>query len=144
MDGIKIDAGPGAFGVFALQQMRNAAGELHHFEPALDVAARVGQGLAVLGGEQLGEAVIFLLNQLEKLEHYAGAALRIGRRPSRLRGLRVGDGRLDLGLLGQRDLGLHLAGIGIEHVPEPPGGAFDGLAADEMADLAHGSLSSVI
>jgi acyl-CoA reductase-like NAD-dependent aldehyde dehydrogenase len=37
--------------------MRNAAGELDHFEPALDVAARVGERLAVLGGEQGGELI---------------------------------------------------------------------------------------
>ena len=122
--------------------MRNAAGEFHHFEPALDVAARVGQRLAVLGREQLGEAVVFLLHQFEELEHHAGAPLRIGRRPGRLRGLRVGDGMLDLGMLGQRHLGLHLAGVGIEDVAEASGGPFDGLAADEMADLTHGSLSS--
>ena len=49
--GIKIDAGTGALGVFAFQQMRNAAGKLHHFKPALNVAARVRNGLAVLGRE---------------------------------------------------------------------------------------------
>ena len=81
-------------------------------------------------------------DQLEKLEHHAGAALRIGRRPGRLRGLRIGDGVLDLGMLGERDLGLHLAGVGIENVAEAPGGSFDRLAADEMADLTHGSISS--
>ena len=45
---------------------------------------------------------------------------------------------LDLGLAGERDLGLHLAGIGIEHVAQSAGGALDLLAADEMADLTHG------
>ena len=62
------------------------------------------------------EVVVFLLHQLEELEHHARAALRIGRGPGRLRGLGIGDGLLDLGLAGERDLGLHLAGIGIEHV----------------------------
>ena len=134
---IKVDAGAGAFGVFALQQVRNSAGELYYLEPALDVAARVGQGLAVLGGQELGEAVVFLLHQLEKLEHHTGAPLRIGCRPGRLRGLRIGDGMLDLGMLGQRHFGLHLAGVGIEDVAEASGGPFYRLAADEVADLAH-------
>ena len=49
----------------------------------------------------------------------------------------IDDRVLDLGVLGQRDLGLHLAGIGIEHIAEPPRTALDLLAADEMADLAH-------
>ena len=120
--------------------MRNAAGEFHYLEPALDVAARVGQRLAVLGREQFGEAVVFFLHQFEELEHHAGAPLRIGRRPGWLRRLRVGDGMLDLGMLGQRHLGLHLAGIGIEDVAEASGGPFDGVAPDEMANLTHGSL----
>src|SRR6267378_2009016 len=50
-------------------------------EPALDVALGIGEGLAVLGGEQLGEAVELLLHQLEKLEHHARAPLRVGRGP---------------------------------------------------------------
>ena len=45
---IHVDAGAGAVGELALQQMRNAAGELGDFEAALDVAVRVGDGLAVL------------------------------------------------------------------------------------------------
>ena len=49
--GIKIDAGAGAFGVFALEQMRNAACEFHYLKPALNVAARVRNSLAVLGRE---------------------------------------------------------------------------------------------
>ena len=78
-----------------------------------------------------------LCDQLQELEHHARAALRIGRGPGRLRGLRIGDRVLDLGLAGERDLGLDLAGIGIEHVAEAAGRALDRLAADEMADLTH-------
>ena len=85
---IEVDAGAGAFGELALQQVRNAAGELHHLEAALDVALGVGEGLAVLGGQQPGEVVVFGLHQLEELEHDAGAALRIGRGPGRLGGWR--------------------------------------------------------
>ncbi len=33
-----VDAGRPCLGEFALQQMRDAAGELHHLEPALDLA----------------------------------------------------------------------------------------------------------
>jgi hypothetical protein len=45
-------------------------------------------------------------------------------------------------MLGERHLGLHLAGIGIEDVAESSGGPFDGLAADEMTDFTLGSYSS--
>ena len=84
--------------------------------------------------------VEFLLHQLQELEHDARAPLRIGRGPGRLRRLGDRDGVLDLGVLGEGDLGLHLAGVGIEHVAEAPGRAFHLLAADEVADLAHGVL----
>ncbi len=47
---IEIDPGTGGGGVFALHQVRDAAGELDHFEAALDVALGVRHGLAVLGG----------------------------------------------------------------------------------------------
>ncbi len=77
------------------------------------------------------------LDQLQELEHDAGAALRIGGGPAGEGGLGIGDGLFDLGFPRQRDLGLHLAGIGIENVAETARRALDLLAADEMADLAH-------
>ncbi len=120
--------------------MRDAAGELDHFKPALDVALGVGKGLAVLGRQQPRQIVIFALDQLQKLEHDAGAALRIGGGPGRERGFRIGDGVFDLGFGGERHLGLHLAGIGIEHVAKSPRRALHLLAADEVADITHGGL----
>ncbi len=97
-----------------------------------------GERLAVLGGEELGEAVELAMQQLQELEHHARAPLRVGRGPAGLRRFRVGDRVLDLGLAREGDLGLHLAGIGIEHVAEAARGSLHLLAADEMADLAHG------
>ena len=117
--------------------MRDAAGELDHFEPALDVAFGVGEGLAVLGGEQPRQIVILALDQLQEFEHDAGAALRIGRGPAGEGGLGIGDRFFDLGFCGQRDLGLHFAGIGIKNVAKTPRGALDLFAADEMANLTH-------
>ena len=117
--------------------MRHAAGELDHLEAALNVALGIGDGLAVLGGEHRRERIHLLGDQFEKLEHHPRAALRIGRGPGRLRGLRVRDRGLDFLLARERDPGLHFAGIGIEHVAEPAGCACDHLAADEMADLTH-------
>ena len=117
--------------------MRNAAGELDHFETALDVALGIGKGLAVLGREQPRQIVIFALDQLQELEHDAGAALRIGGGPGRERGFGIGDRVFDLGFIGERHLGLHLAGIGIEHVALPPRSALHLLAADEVADVTH-------
>ena len=53
---VDVDAGAGALGVLALQQVRDADGELDDLEAALDVALGVGDGLAVLAGEQFGQA----------------------------------------------------------------------------------------
>src|SRR5262249_37598815 len=89
-----------------------------------------------------GQSLEFLVDQFEKLEHDSGAALRIGCRPAWLSRLCIGDRMLDFRVFGERNLGLDLTGIGIKHVTEAPGGPFDSLATDEMADLAHGSHSS--
>ena len=122
--------------------MRDAACELHHLDTALNVAARIRNGLAVLGRKQFGECVEFFLYQLEKLEHDARAALRIRSGPAGLRPLRIGNGMRNLGLFGERDLGLDLACIGVENVAEATGGSLNGFAAYKMANLTHGSHSS--
>ena len=139
----QVDAGTGAVAELALEQVRDAAGELDHLEPALNVALGIGEGLAVLGGEQPREAVELLLHQLEELEQHPRAPLRVGRGPGRLRRVGVGDRMLHLSFAGEGHLRLHLAGIGIEHVAAAAGCARDGLAADEMADLAHGCLRRI-
>src|SRR5262249_24312380 len=56
--GVHVDAGAGVVRELALEQMRNARGELHDLQAALDVAERVGDGLAVLGGQQPGQRVL--------------------------------------------------------------------------------------
>ena len=76
--------------------MRDAARKLDHFESALDVAFGVGDGLAVLGGQELGEAVELLVHEFEELEQDPRASLRVGRGPGRLRRLGIGNGRWQL------------------------------------------------
>jgi hypothetical protein len=117
--------------------MRDAAGELDDFHAALDVALGVRDRLAVLGRKHRRQRVVLLGDQLQELEHHAGAALRVGGGPCRLRLRGIGDCLLDLGLRGQRDLRAHFAGVGVEHV-RGAARSLDLLAADEMADLAHG------
>ena len=114
--------------------MRNAAGEFDDFEAALDVALGVGNGLAVLARQQVGELVVVALDQFEELHHHAGAALRIGGGPLDLGGLGVLDRGAHFGLRGQLDLGLDLAGHRLENVGRPARSALDLLAADEMSD----------
>src|SRR5262245_7448709 len=122
--------------------MWNAAREFHDFNATLDIAAGVRNRLSMFRRKQFRQAVEFLLNQLEKLEHNAGATLWIGRCPTGLSSLSVRDGVLDLGVLGERDPGLDLADIGIEDVAETPGCSLDDLATNEMADFTHGTHSS--
>ena len=129
--------GPAPSVVFALEQVRNAAGEFDHLQAALHVAFGVGESLAVLGGQKPRQLIEFLLRQIEEFHHHAGTPLRIGGGPAGLRRFRNGDGMLDFGPFGECDLGLHLAGIGIENVAEPPRSPLHLFAADEVADLAH-------
>src|ERR1700722_14164485 len=112
LNGVMPATTPGGRGVFALHEVGNTAGELDHLEAALDVALGIRDDLAVLGGEQRGEAVELLLHEVEELEHHAGAPLRIDRGPTRLCRLRDGDRPFHLGAVGERHLGLDLAGVG--------------------------------
>ena len=45
-----INTGRHAFRILALEQMRDAAGEFHHLQPAGDGALGVGNGFAVFSG----------------------------------------------------------------------------------------------
>src|SRR5262249_12744754 len=96
----KINAAPGALAEFTLHQVWNPAGELQDLEAALDVALGIREGLAVLGGQQAGQIVVLALDQFQELEHYAGAALGIGRGPGREGSFRISDRLLRLGLTG--------------------------------------------
>src|SRR4026207_1740227 len=74
-------SGAAPFRCRALHEVRNAAGELHPLQPALDVALGVGDGLAVLAGEAVGELVVVAVGELQEFHYEAGAALRGGGRP---------------------------------------------------------------
>ena len=54
-EGVGVDVGRDLVGVVTLEQARDAAGELDDLEPALHLAQRVGEHLAVLVGDQLGD-----------------------------------------------------------------------------------------
>ena len=54
---VAVDVGADVLGDLALQQVRDADGELDHLEAARDLAERVVVGLAVLGRDQLGDLV---------------------------------------------------------------------------------------
>ena len=57
----------------ALEQVGDAARELHHLLAAGDLAERVGVDLAVLGGDEGGELVLAGVEQLAEVEDDLGA-----------------------------------------------------------------------
>ena len=71
-DRVDVDAGRGVLGEAALEQVRDAAGELGDLEAARDLAERVVEDLAVLGGDERGDLLLALVEQLaEGEEHLA-------------------------------------------------------------------------
>jgi hypothetical protein len=117
--------------------MGNTAGKLDNIQAALNIAARIGEGLAVFARQQFRQVVELALRQFEEAEQNASAALRVGGGPSRLRCRGHGDRLLDLGALSESNFGLRLSGIGIEHVGAAAGLASNRPSANEMADLPH-------
>ncbi len=115
--------------------MGNAAGELDHFQAALDIAVAVGHRLAVLGRQQFGQRLLFPLDEIKKPEKHAGTLLRVLRRPIGLRGGGTGDRRLRLGLRGQGDLRLDLAQCRVPDIGGPAALARYRLATDKMTDI---------
>ena len=132
---VHVDAGACALGVLTLDQVRDADGELDHLDAALDVALGVRDGLAVFEGEQFGQFVDVLVDQVDELHHHAGAALRVPGGPLLLRLGGDGDGGVDVGRVGHRHLRLHLAGVGVHHVGGALGLSGRALAVDEMGNL---------
>ena len=72
-DRVDVDLGRGVLGEAALEQMRDAAGELDDLLAAADLAERVGDDLAVLAGDDLGQLALALVEQLAEREQDLGA-----------------------------------------------------------------------
>ncbi len=65
-------------GVLPLEQMGDAAGKLHHLQPAGQLTLRIGEDLAVLATDELGQLVSVLLHQLLEAEKDPGPHQRRG------------------------------------------------------------------
>ena len=76
--------------------MREAAAELDHLDPARDLAHRVGEHLAVLGGEEPRDLFAVLVEQLADPEEQLGAPRERERPPGGERRLRRLHGAVDL------------------------------------------------
>ena len=139
---IDVDPRTGALRVFALHHLGDAAGVFDHLEPALDVALGIVDHLAVFGGEQLGELLHVLLDQLLVGEHHPRAALRIGRGPAGLDLFGCRYRAVEQRGVAQRDLGLDLAGRRVPDLVGASGAAGTGGArSEDVIDGAHEYLS---
>jgi hypothetical protein len=109
---VNVDPGARTDRIFALQRLRDAATIFDHLEPALDVALGVGDDLAVLARQQVGELVHVALDQFLILEHHPGPALRVGRGPAGCAALRGVDAFCEVGRGAEADVGLDLPWLG--------------------------------
>ena len=73
----------------------------------------------MFGREHMGQIVHILFNQPLEIEHHPRPTLRVGRRPSRLRGKRCLHRTLQHRRIAQGNTRLNAAIIGIKHIPKP-------------------------
>jgi hypothetical protein len=123
--------------------MRDATRKLDHFKPALDVALRVGDDFAVLRREQFGQLLHVRFHEPLELEHHARATLRVRAAPAGERLRRRLHRRIDVRHRGDSDLGLDLAGVGVENVSRTARGRLDRFAADEAFYRTHVGVSLI-
>ena len=104
--------------IFALQDVRDAAAEFDDLKPALDIALRIGDHLAVFGREQVRQRIHVRFNERLEIEHDARTPLRVGRSPARLSHERRLNRALEHSRIAQHNPRLHAAIIGIENIAE--------------------------
>ncbi|CDY79544.1 hypothetical protein BGLT_02326 [Caballeronia glathei] len=127
-----VDAPADLVGEIGLEQIRNAAGKFDDLDAAHHFALGVAEHLAVLAGDELGQLVVVLVEQLLELEHHAGALERRGFAPGGECGFRGGDGRIDFRDARERHARRNRAGGRVEHVAETVARAVHPPSADEM------------
>ena len=76
--------------------MRETGGGLDHLQPPLEVAVRVGDGLAVFGGQGPSDGLPLRFDQLQEAQEEPGPALGAPGAPIALRLFGVGDDLFDL------------------------------------------------
>jgi hypothetical protein len=122
--------------VLALEQLGRVARVFHVLDAALQLAVRIGQHLAVFGGDQGGDLVGIFFEQDFQLAHHTRALERRRVAPGGEGGFGRGDGGFHRGLAGQGHAGGRLAGGGVEDglraLAIQRGG--NELAVDQVAD----------
>ena len=136
-DRVDVDAGRGLLGEVALEQRRDAAGELDHLEPARDLAEGVGEHLAVLGGQDPGDLLATVVDELANPEQELGALRQRDGAPGGERRLRRLHGRIDLLHGGEVDLAGLASQRRVVDGPAAAGRAGHALAADPVGDAGE-------
>src|SRR5690606_9239160 len=108
---------------------------LDHFQAAEDVAFGVGQGLALLGTQGLGDALGVLADQRLQLEHDAHAGADRGFAPGGEGALGSRHGGIDFLHGGERHPCQHLLGGRVDDIAPLGGLGLDPLAVDQQLDL---------
>src|SRR5580693_9193463 len=130
-----VDAGADVLAEAALEQVRDAAGELDDLKAAGDLARGVRGDLAVLARDQRGEVPRVVLDQLAEGEQHRGP-LGQGDPAPGLRGLFRGRHRVvDVGPGGEVDGAGDLPGGRVVQVAPALRGARPGLAADPVGNV---------
>jgi hypothetical protein len=127
-----VDAARDLLREIALQQLRDAAGELEDLDAARHLTLRVREHLAVLTGDERGEGITLLVHQLEEARQDARAAHRRGIRPGGPGGLCARDRGAHVLGTGQDDLARYGAGGGIEYRQRSRAGTAGDPAADPV------------
>jgi hypothetical protein len=104
------------------------------FEAALDVALGVGDGLAVLARQDVGQRIVSRLASVRGTSSARARGAAGWSPPSRLRRLGVLDRGAQFGGACQRHLGAHRAVHRLHDVLLATAGAGDALAADEIEE----------
>ncbi|MND91835.1 hypothetical protein D3C80_839740 [compost metagenome] len=125
------------FGNFALEQVRGAAGELHHLQAAHNLAHGIGMHFAVFSADNRRESLGILFQQFLEAAQDPGATQWRGCRPCREGGLGGGNRFVQLLGAGQRNPGAQLSCGWVAYFVEATTAAFAALAIDVVLQGNH-------
>ena len=110
--------------------MRDAGSELDNLDAARDLALGIGQGLAVLLGDDLGQLLPLLIHQFAKAHQNPGTPQWRRSTPRRQRRGSGRNGSLDIRRVGQRHMAHDLTSGGVGDFAIARGLCSHRLAAD--------------